>query len=414
MATYSVVALSVWLAWEVVKAPLADRAPPALAVRLSPSSPEVLRRASEAELLAKRYDSAQDLATYSLSKAPFNARALRVWGLAEAWSGQEASADEVLTLAGNWSLRDDPAHAWLIEYRLRRGDYNSSFAHADTIARRRPDLYPQVFRLFETTASTDRRALPALLRLLARNPPWRDAFFGYLHDEPARAGLLATLAVALDRTDGPMSTTDLQLLYTVWTNRRRFEGLRLLRRTLGRPPEGGLQNGDFQTDLEDQFYPFGWRIGSGPGVAPSVIEDDDRPGNFALRIDYDGFGRTLFAEQLATLDPGSYDLSARLKAETARDDIRMEWTITCADTGEVIARSPIRGAAPGRGGWSALSTRFAVPAARCTAQWIRLEPVSGDRRTTIAVWFDDVRLRPAPARPGTSAEAPPSQGRQAR
>lgn len=395
IAAYSVVAISVWLAWEVAKVPLADRAPPAIAVRLSPNSPEVLRRASEAELLAKRYNDAHALSAYSVGRGPFNARALRVWGLAEAETGAEAKANQALTLAGNWSLRDDPTHAWLTEYRLRQGDYGSSFAHADTIARRRPDTYPQIFNLFATAALTDQRSLPALLKLLARNPPWRAAFFDYLYADASRAGLLATLAISLDRSDGRMSATELQQLYTTWANAGRFPGLKLVRRALGRPGDGGLQNGDFQAELETQLYPFGWRLGSGPGVAPAVLEDDANPANLALRVDYDGFGRTRIAEQMVMLEPGHHELGARLKAETPAADLRMQWTVSCAESGQTILRRPVGVGQPDAAGWGKLAARFTVPSTGCAAQWVRLEPVPGDRRTGLSAWFDDIRLRSA-------------------
>ena len=116
---YGLLALSVWLAWEVLKAPVAARAPPSIGVRIAATSPEVLRRAAEAEFTAGRPGNAEALAEESLVRAPFNARALRVRGLAAAEAGETEQADQLLTLAGNWSLRDDPAHAWLVEYRLR-------------------------------------------------------------------------------------------------------------------------------------------------------------------------------------------------------------------------------------------------------------------------------------------------------
>src|SRR5690606_6261812 len=102
-----------------------------------------------------------------LRQSPFDVRALRVAGLVAARNGQDELANEVVTLAGNWSLRDDPAHAWLIEYRLRRGDDGSAFAHADTLVRRREDVRTQVFDLFTTAANSDPRSLPVLIDLLS-------------------------------------------------------------------------------------------------------------------------------------------------------------------------------------------------------------------------------------------------------
>ena len=161
----------IWLGWQVALVPLAARAPSEHAVRLSPGSAEVLARAAEGEMRAGDMEDAGYLARLSLSKAPFDVEALRVLAMSEAEAGRTDQADELMTLAGNWSLRDSAAHSWLIESRLRRGNYASAFAHADTLVRRRADLRPQVFNLFSTAAETDPRAGPYLASELADSPP---------------------------------------------------------------------------------------------------------------------------------------------------------------------------------------------------------------------------------------------------
>jgi hypothetical protein len=112
-APYVLTALAIWLGWQIVTALVVQRAPPESAVRIAPGSAQALSRAAEAELIAERPDQAADLAILSLRAAPFDVRALRVLGLVRART-DEAAADELLTLAGNWSLRDDPSHAWLM------------------------------------------------------------------------------------------------------------------------------------------------------------------------------------------------------------------------------------------------------------------------------------------------------------
>lgn len=391
--SYALVAGAVWLGWEAIKTPLAVRSPPAIAVRLAPGSPEVLRRAAEAELLAERFGNAQALSTESLSRAPFNARALRVRGLAEARLGDTDRADEMLTLAGNWSLRDDPAHAWLIENRLRRGDYGSAFAHADTLARRRSDLYPSLFRLFTTAAVADPRALPVIATLLSKNPPWRLAYLEHLHEAENGAPVVGGLAIALEQTEAPFTAYELQRLYTVWLAAGRFDGILELRRRVGRPPVGALlQNGDFSTSLEDQLPPFGWTMETGAGIGTAVVEDDLRANNQAFRLEYDGFASGVFTRQLLLLSPGAYALEGEWRAETPRPDMQLAWQVVCAESGQAVT-----GSGPGLSGsssdWSAFRQVFSIPRENCRAQWLQLVAVPGDRRTTIAAWFDGLRIR---------------------
>lgn len=395
--SYVIVAGAVWLGWEAIKAPLAERGTSALAVRLAPTSPEVLRRAAEAELLAERFENAQALADESLARAPFNARALRVRGLAEARLGDNARADEMLTLAGNWSLRDDPSHAWLIENRLRRGDYGSAFAHADTLARRRPDLYPSLFRLFTAAAVQDPRALPVIAGLLANDPPWRPAFLEHLHKAENGAPVVGGLALALQRTDAPFTAYELQRVYEVWLVAGRFQGIHELRRRLGRPPSGSLlQNGTFETAADDQVQPFGWTIVPAAGISAAVVDDDLNADNLALRLEYDGFASGVFTRQLLLLTPGVYVLAGQTRAETARADTQLAWRVVCADSGQVLT-GPGSNTGEGTADWQPFRVGFTVPRENCHAQWLQLAAVPGDRRTTIAAWFDNLSIRSASA-----------------
>lgn len=394
---YALIAGSVWVAWEVAKSPFYERAPPDLAVRLAPGSPEVLRRVAESELAANRPLNAKALANESLVRAPFNARALRVRGLSESALKNSSTANELLTLAGNWSLRDDPAHAWLIEHRLRAGNYQSAFAHADTLVRRRPDLHPRVFSLFTAAALVDARSLPVLITLLGRNPPWRDAYLEYLYGRSDGAQVIATLVVNLEKTDAPMSTPELQRLYPEWTATGKFAGLKFLREKLKRPPLGvHLANADFQTPMGRQLYPFGWRAQAGPGVFVGFVEEDGSKDNIALRVEYDGFSAAQIAEQLILLDPGAYELTGSQRFETAANEGNLEWNVTCAETGQELARSRL-GAVPAGdvNAWKRFSLKFNVPATRCSAQWLRLNGMASGRRHTVTSWFDDLEVKSA-------------------
>lgn len=390
---YVCLAAAVWLGWEIVKIPVADRADVSVAVRLSSTSPDVLRRTAEVEFAAERYENARVLSEASLARAPFNARALRVRGLTEARGSDLQRADDLLTLAGNWSLRDDPAHAWLMENRLRRGDYASSFAHADTLARRRADLHPQVFNLFTSAALADQRSLPHLTRLLAAFPPWRPAYLNSLHAREDGDPVLAALAIALEKTAKPFTDSELGHLYRTWASERRYPGIRFLRTQLKRPPMSeALQNGDFSVDASPDVLPFGWRLGTAAGISVQITADDVRRDDNALRVDYDGRRDGVFVEQLMILDPGAHVLSGQQRIEASAEEPRMRWTVSCAESGVVFGEGDVDASRRVGGTWRNFNIPLRVPTANCAAQWLRLTAVPGDRRSQVVAWFDGLNV----------------------
>lgn len=390
---YALVVAAVWLGWEALKPPLVDRAPPAIGLRLAPGSPSVLRRAAEGELLAEEWDDAAYLADQSLARAPFNARALRVRGLAAARTGADRQADELLTLAGNWSLRDDPAHAWLVEQRLRQGSYASAFAHADTLARRRRDLEGRIFELFTVAAVQDSRAIPPLVGLLAAAPPWRGAYLTALQARADGDALLLNLGVALQSTAAPLSDLELSRIYRDWLKEGRVGAIAALRRELERPsPDAGVQNGDFSQPLARQLAPFGWSVRPAAGLAAEIIEDDLETGNPALRIDYDGYSRHTAASQLLLLGPGRYAFRTRFRREN-ESPASFEWILSCVQGGSPLMRQGLPAGGEEGGEWSRLEATVEVPDG-CPAQRLVLAARPADSRSPLAAWFDDVAVRP--------------------
>ena len=388
-AALALVASTIWLGWQVVSEMAVQWLPVEQAIRLSPGSPAVLGRAAEAELAAERIDNADDLARQSLRRAPFNVQALRVLGLTTAEQGRKPQADDMLTLAGNWSLRDDPSHAWLMDYRLSRGDYGSAFAHADTLARRREDMRPQLFRLFTVAATTDPRALPVLASLLAADPPWRATYLYELYQTEAGLGLAANLAIALQPARTPYSTSELAVLYLQLLSRNRLEAMAAVRNRLDRPKaEVPLVNGNF--GLLETPLPFEWRLFNASGAVAEILPDDVR-GDSALRAQFGSYASAPLAEQLLQLEPGVYRLSGEARSEVGDSDARLAWAVTCFETGSRIGESRIV-TPPGETGWKPFSFGFEVPTRGCSAQWIRLVPSPGDRRTTVVAWYDRLSI----------------------
>lgn len=389
IASYGLLIGAVLLGWQMTIQPLMQRAPVETAIRVAPGSPLVLRRAAESELAAGRVDNAAALGRDALARSPFDVRALRVVGLTEARAGRAGSADELLTLAGNWSLRDDPAHAWLVEHRLRRGDYASAFAHADTLVRRREDIRPQVFQLFTLAGTEDpRRALPVVANLLAARPPWRAAYLNSLNRTPRDLQLAANLAILLQTGRAPVSNEELSQIYRNLAAGRQFPALGAIRGRIGRPsPSASVTNGGF-ADTEAP-EPFQWRVFQKAGIVAEIVADDLRPSNPALRVEYDGYATGTIAEQLTSLPPGSYRFAAEVRTETGNPAARMAWTLSCASSGGAIAAVPAGLSRTTPNTWVTLSGAFQIPNT-CSAQWLRLETRAADRRSPTVAWFDRI------------------------
>lgn len=391
-APYALLIGAVWLGWQILSAPVLERAPVDIAIRLAPSSPMVLRRAAESELAAKQYEDAEYLARRALSAAPFDVRALSVVGLAMAERDRDA-ANEVLTLAGNWSLRDDPTHAWLTYERLRRGDYASAFAHADTLARRRKDVQPEIFKLFTAAATADPRAVAPLIGLVAAAPPWREAFFDRLYADPEGDALLGALAIGLQRTERPLDNLELGRLYTHWVNEGRIAAIQAVRQRTGRPAVDALVvDGDF-SDPQAQ-PPFAWTLNQSARFTSAVMNDDHRGGEQALRVDYDGFGGVgRVAGQFLLLPPGAYTLSLDARIEGGSTSPGLKWRLECITSAQLASITPAF--ARDDGGWRRFRAGFSV-GSDCPAQRLVLDTLPGERRgARVASWFDRIRIERA-------------------
>ncbi len=391
-------ALAVYLAWQICQTVIVDRLPPELALRLAPSSAIAIQRASEAAFTRDQFARSERLAKASLRTAPFSVRALRIVGLTTAESGNEAQADELLTLAGNWSLRDDASHAWLVDRRLRQGSYASAFAHAETLVRRRTGSSDNVLDLFITASMTDNRAIGPLKDMLERRPLWRGEFWSKLLGTPGSDDVLASIALSLHDTPGQMSSGELQLLYEKWLGEGRFEAIRFVSTNLSANTGVTVADGGFDTPADRQTLPVGWELGSSTGVSAEIATDLNNAENSALRTSYSGYGGGFAARQLIFLRPGRHTMRGRFSVEDPSAQPNLRATIRCAETRQDIAdHSMSLGGDENGQGWHAFSKDLIVPITSCSAQWLFFEPSSSELSSRTAVWLDDIQVSPTTA-----------------
>ena len=382
---------AVWLGWQIVLAPVTQRAPPGLVARIAPDSMLTLSRAAESELAAGRSANADFLARRRLAQAPFDVRALRVAGLAADKAGHADKATEILTLAGNWSLRDDPAHAWLIDRSLKQGDYVTAFAHADTLVRRREDIRPQVFSLFTEAASSDPRALPSVVKLLGAAPPWAEGYFVHLYETPRGLQLATNLALGMQQAGTPLPDAELRRLYYELAYKTGPANVVMVRTRLRRPlvPTGFVIRGDF----EDAFAvePFNWRMMDVAGLMAEIVPAPDQ--GQMLSVVYQGYGAGHLVDQLLTLPGGDYVLSGLASEEGETGSSQLNWKIICTEASKSrIAPGASETASSPRAGWRRFSLSFTVPASGCEAQWLSLEASITDRSRVRSASFDDLKI----------------------
>ena len=389
-APYALIVVGVWLAWQIVSVPVADRAPIDVALTIAPSSPVVLRRSAEELYQKKDYENAGFLARRSIAAAPFDVRALYIVGVTEAQAGDMARADDIVTLAGNWSLRHDPTHAWLVDHRLRQGDLVSALAHADTLARRREQVQPVVFKLFSTAIRTDGRALGPVINLLAQSPPWRQAYFDTLMKTPEDAPLLASVSVALQATKAPLSDPELSLIYGHWLREGRLGAIGAVRARLNRPSTlTAVADGDFSNPVD--LKPLTWSFDQEAGISAEITADDQRTDEQALRVSWDAYSSGAVVRQLLLLEPGAWTLAVDGRVEVVAPGADLIWSIVClGPTVQTIAEAP-----PAAAAWARSSKGFTIPQQGCPAQWLVLTASPGERRGDYVAWFDKVAITKA-------------------
>ena len=373
---------AVWLGWQILINPLLERAPLELAVRLAPGSPSVLTRAARDAFEDKRYEDALVLAQEALRPAPFNIDALNVAGLSEAALGREDQADEILTLSGNFSLRNDPSHTWLIQRRLRQGDVASAVAHAETLARRQTPAAPQVYKLFTALAQSDPRGLQVIARLLSVDPPWRTSYFADLRKTDAGNAILAGYIIALQPNKGAATDDELTLTYRSWLNEGRLGLIMAVRQQIGRPAaRAGVVNGDFSGP--DGLAPFAWSFEPGDGSAEMTRDDADEP---ALRLSHNGFSGFTAAQQLVQIAEGPHRLSFRSWSETPAETAGVI-SLTCYGSSQPFATAPLSRTAT----WSDTVIDFTTPPG-CPMQWLSVTFAGGDRRRESVSWLDSLSI----------------------
>jgi hypothetical protein len=376
-------AACVWLMVQAATYGLRDVLPPEAGLKLAPRSPDALNRAAEAFQAEGRDVEAGALARYSIALAPFDSRALRILGLAIAKKDADL-ADRLLTLAGDWSLRDVKIHTWLMLRRARQGQAASVLAHADLMVRQWPELYGAIFPVFDAL-TVEPGGAQLVAERLAFKPDWRPTYFVHLAKRQLSTGV--ALARALKVTAAPPAPDELAGLYSELILQKRYADLVALERTVTDGAAPPLRDGGFPT--EGQPPPLGWWFTQAPGFDAQVVSEGG-PGQGVFVLHHDGFTAGVAARQVLILPQGLWRFSGRVRWAGSMPAHPPIWSFTCLGGGGAPALALVvpTGTA---GQWSDFSTNLAVPQ-DCLAQHIELIAQPGERRQEMGAAFDDFRI----------------------
>ena len=361
---------------------------PSLALSLGRDSPDVLSAVAEDSLRAKNDLNAARLSLAALNRAPLNVRALRVRATALEGLGHMAQAKALFQFAGSRGWRDNEVQAWLLKDALGRRQYGEAFLHADALARRRQELWPTIFLLFEF-ASADPSGADALAARLAQQPNWRSPFLEALAHSPQNDAVVAHVFQLVDRGPAALSMAELGDLPGRLTREGRYRdafqaltGFRAGRTMAEIPFDRAFTN-------RQGVAPFTWdRVGK-TGVTLDFAPSPGRLGHNALRVAYDGFSSTDLLQQAMALEPGDYRLTGDVYQEQG-DPRQLGWAVRCIADGRTLATTPGGPGAPNA--WRSFSITFKAPATGCDGVWLVLTGATGERRSSIVAWYDKIRI----------------------
>ncbi len=365
---------------------------PQSSLALGDSSPEVLASAALDSWQAKNYARASKLSMAALDRSPLNVHALRTRGLALDSEGQAARAEQVMQFAATRSWRDDGVQGWLLRDEIVKHQFDQAFLHADALARRRQELWPALFLLFEVGAGDDRSAR-AIMPRLAAQPLWRETFLEALSLSRQKDPAIEKMFELVDRGPTPLEGPELSDYPKRLVREGRFHDALVALQSYrgGRALTGSPFDGGF-TD-KTGAPPFAWQKLDKPGASLDMDSAPGRPGASALRVEYDAYSADDLMRQALAPSPGDYLLSGEVFPEEG-DARLIGWQVRCAGDRRILATGGAdASAAPNI--WRRFAARFSVPAQGCDGVWLVLTETRQDHGSSNTVWFTNLAIQPA-------------------
>ncbi len=397
MAGIALVAAAVAAAYYIIATTAADRlAPeaPARALRWRPHQPAALLAVGRRQLAAGQPEAAATLHDL-LAAEPLQGAAFALLASMAPGLGPQASLP-LQQVALRRAPRDVQLRIQLMQSQLTSRRFAEALQQLGLVMQIDPERGGEVLQAMAGLVDVPDFA-DALVAALQGNPPWRANMLRALQAKDAPKGAGHVLGALRQR--GSLDDEDFgRWLDSLMRDGRWGEayGRWAGNLTLANNVLPAVYNGGFMTQPSN--IGFDWHVDSTPGVLLEFVPD---PGADGLVAHATFLGRAVpqvNLEQPLLLMPGRYRLTARMRAERLRSDRGLQWDVSCADKGEVVADSE---RVEDSFGWKQVAMDFEVPDG-CNAQWLRLRnpaPPGSAQTVSGELWFDDVKIQRQPNSP---------------
>lgn len=325
----------------------------------------------------------------ALRKEPLNSVAWRNLGLAFDFLGDREKARKMLRHAVALSRREAVAQQWLIQ------DYGQLERPKEMLARLDETLRTSSSaRDLLVPRMRDALANPTLIeplqRLLSKNPPWADQFWGGTGTSAAALVNAATLRERLRAAHVRSNPAFDQLLINGLVSNGEFDKAERLFRAVD-PAEAVHEQGEFLRNASflalPKMQPFAWQLLQGDSA-----QADIDPASGTLSVTVFGTGTDIIARQPVKLPPGPFRLSAHTATldRASADILRIE--IFCAEKARMreVVRIPIDA--------KTVEKTF-VPQMGCRWFWVQLTSRPSQSTNEVSVDLTQISLQQAATRP---------------
>lgn len=379
-----------WLGFAFTVSLGKSREDPTMALELWTSN-SLAHAAMAAQIAAETYATrpspeARRHAIASLMDQPGNPVAARIMGVTAGLSQDRQGLARWLAYSERYSRRDLGVQLAQIELAVEQGRINETLVHYDRALRVFAPQPGLIDVLVSATSLIDvRRPLVAMLR---RNPPWRQSYLIQLVESGHASveTIYATLRGAHLDSRQAFDRRILSEAVALFVSQKR---LAMAHALIGRIAIG-VHNGAFE---EANLYPpLDWKLADTTDLSGVIEQGTRQNGGNALFVNSSNGAAGVIAEQVLSLMPGNYDLSALSGDGPATAAEAPVLTVTCLGSDAIVATIPLP---TGKDITRRFRLRFLVPA-NCPNQRLAIAATSISGLDAVRPWIDDVVVSQLP------------------